>query len=137
MIITDAGQIEEAAKAAKRVAVLGIKPETHADTPAHYVPARVAADGVVIVPVPVYYPEVTVILGEAVVRDLTHVGEVDMVCIFRRPQDLAQHVEDLKTLAPPLVWLQQGIEDDAFAAEMTSAGIDVVQNRCLMVERFR
>ncbi len=60
-----------------------------------------------------------------------------MVCVFRRPEDLAQHIEALKSLTPPLVWLQQGIEDEAFAASMTEAGIDVIQDRCLMVERFR
>ncbi|HJK89450.1 MAG TPA: CoA-binding protein [Polyangiaceae bacterium LLY-WYZ-15_(1-7)] len=134
-LLEDPSAIRARAKAAKRIAVLGIKPGSRGGQPAHYVPARVQAQGATIVPVPVYYPDVETILGEPVVRDLRAVGEVDMVNVFRRADDLAQHLEDLLALAPPLVWLQSGIRDDAFAARLTAAGIDVVQSRCLMVER--
>src|SRR5690349_16486259 len=82
-----------ALRSAKRLAVLGIKPETHAGQAAHYVPAFMQRQGCEIVPVPVYYPEVTEILGEPVYRKLVDVpGDVDMVIVFRRSRDVLPHV---------------------------------------------
>lgn len=119
----------------KRIAVLGIKTEAQSDQPAFYVPKYMQSAGFEIVPVPVYYPEATEILGERVYRKLADVpGDIDMVNVFRRPQDLAPHLEDILAKKPKSVWLQLGIRDDAFASELERAGIEVVQNRCLMVE---
>jgi predicted CoA-binding protein len=118
----------------KRVAVVGIKtPETM--QPAYYVPEYAQRAGYEIVPVPVYYPDVTEILGEKVYRSLAAIpGDVDMVNMFRRPKDLAPHLDDILAKKPRSVWLQLGIRDDSFAARLTAAGIDVVQDRCLLVE---
>jgi uncharacterized protein len=132
--ITDPSEIRRIASEAKRVAVLGIKTERQRDQPAFYVAESLHRDGVEIVPVPVYYPDVTEILGQKVVRNLRDVGAVDIVDVFRRPADLAQHLDDLVALKPKVVWLQSGIRDEAFAQALTEAGIDVVQDRCLMVE---
>ena len=122
----------------RRIAVLGIKPESHADQPAHYVPKYMLDAGFEIVPVPVYYPGVTEIVGQKVYRKLVDVpGPVDMVNVFRRPIDLMPHLEDILAKKPASVWLQLGIRDDAFAAELTKAGIEVVQDLCLMVEHRR
>ncbi|HEY8713003.1 MAG TPA: CoA-binding protein, partial [Thermoanaerobaculia bacterium] len=63
-LITDTKGILDVIRATKTIAVLGIKPESHADQAAHYVPAHMAAAGYEVVPVPVYYPEVTQILGK-------------------------------------------------------------------------
>ena len=118
----------------KRIAVVGIKtPETM--QPAYYVPEYAQRAGYEIVPVPVYYPEVTELLGERVYRSLAAIpGDIDMVNMFRRPKDLAAHLDDILARKPRSVWLQLGIRDDAFAARLTAAGIDVVQDRCLLVE---
>ncbi len=124
--------------ATRSIAVLGIKPESHDDQPAHYVPAALAAAGYQIVPVPVYYREVTVILGQPVYRRLVDVpGPIDLVDVFRRPSDLRGHLDDLLAAKPRAVWLQTGIRDDAFAAALAEAGMLVVQDRCLMVEQQR
>jgi predicted CoA-binding protein len=118
--------------------VLGIKTEAQHDQPAFYVPAYMADAGFDMVPVPVYYPEVREILGRPVVRSLRAIeGPVDLVNVFRRPSDLPAHLDDLIALAPRAVWLQSGIRDDAFAAALVASGIDVVQDRCLMVEHRR
>jgi predicted CoA-binding protein len=123
---------------AGRIAVLGIKTEAQADQPAYYVPAYLAAAGLEVVPVPVYYPEARVILGQPVYRRLVDVpGPIDLVDVFRRPKDLAGHLDDLLAKRPAAVWLQLGIRDDAFAARLVEAGIDVVQDRCLMVDHRR
>ncbi|HWH51737.1 MAG TPA: CoA-binding protein [Gemmatimonadaceae bacterium] len=116
-----------------RIAVLGIKIE--ADRPAHFVPAYAQKRGFDIVPVPVYYPDVTEILGEPVYRTVSAVpGTIDMVNVFRRSRDVAAHVDDIIAKRPKSVWLQLGIRDDASAEQLARAGIDVVQDRCLMVE---
>ena len=135
MIITDEREIRRIAGSAKRVAVLGIKTEKQALQPAFYVPEHLANVGVEIVPVPVYYPDVTRILDVPVVRSVSAIeGELDIVDVFRRPQDLAEHFDDLVQKKPRVVWLQSGIRDDAFAGRLSEAGIDVVQDRCLWVE---
>lgn len=122
----------------RTIAVLGIKPESHASQPAHYVPQALAAAGFDIIPVPVYFPEAREILGKRVHRTLASIpGPVDLVNVFRRPSDLAPHLGDILAKKPRAVWLQLGIYDDDFAARLVDAGIDVVQDRCLMVDQRR
>ncbi|HYH95144.1 CoA-binding protein [Hyalangium sp.] len=137
LIENDAG-VERLVKSAKRVAVLGIKTEQHSGQAAFYVPEYLSRAGVEVVPVPVYYPEVTQILGKPVYRRLVDVpGEIDLVDVFRRPQDIDQHVEDILAKKPKAVWFQSGIRNDAAAEKLAKAGIQVVQDRCLMVEHRR
>lgn len=122
----------------RRIAILGIKTSVAAAQPAYYVPEYLQQVGFEIVPVPVYYPEATEILGRPVYRRVKEIpGVIDLVCVFRRPQDLAAHLDDLLMARPRAVWLQSGIRDDAFARRLTEAGIEVVQDRCLMVEHRR
>jgi predicted CoA-binding protein len=135
VISHDEARLAELLRSTRRVAVLGIKPESHADQPAHYVPAALQSSGVQIVPVPVYYPDVTTILGQPVFRRLADVpGDIDIVDVFRRSRDVAAHLPDLLAKRPRAVWLQQGIRDDNTAETLAEAGILVVQDRCLMVD---
>ncbi len=134
-LLTEDARIAELLRGTRRVAVLGIKTEAHADQAAFYVPSYLAGAGVDVVPVPVYYPEVKEILGKPVRRRLADVeGPIDVVDVFRRPRDLAAHLDDLKAKRPRAVWLQLGIRDDAFAEALAREGILVVQDRCMMVE---
>ncbi|MDB4932266.1 MAG: CoA-binding domain protein [Myxococcaceae bacterium] len=122
----------------QRVAVLGIKTEAQSSQPAYYVPAYLAGAGVEVVPVPVYYPEATSILGRPVFRTVAAIpGGVELVDVFRRPDDLTAHLDDLLAAKPRAVWLQSGIRHAAFCDALRAAGIDVVQDRCLMVEHRR
>src|SRR6185369_3240548 len=102
-----------------------------------YVAEYLARAGVAVVPVPVYYPETTTILGQPVVRRLVDAGAIDLVDVFRRPKDVAAHLDDLLAARPPAVWLQSGIRNDEVAEALAKAGIKVVQDRCLMVEHRR
>ena len=103
-----------------------------------YVPQALQRGGLTIIPVPVYHPEATEILGEKVYRSLAEIpGEIDLVDVFRKPSDLAGHLDDILAAKPKAVWLQAGISDDAFAEKLARAGIVVVQDRCLMVEYRR
>lgn len=134
-ILTTDEQVSELLSAIRRIAVLGIKPETHSSQPAFYVPKYMADAGYEIVPVPVYYPEVTEILGQKVYRSLTDVpGEIDMVNVFRRSEDIRKHTVEILAKKPVSVWFQLGIRNDEAAEMFARAGIKVVQDLCLMVE---
>jgi predicted CoA-binding protein len=135
-VIDDADAIGALLATTKRIAVLGIKTEAASDAPAFYVPKYLVDAGFDVVPVPVYYPTATSILGRPVFRAVNDVPPpaLDMVDVFRRSQDLMPHLGDLLAARPKSVWLQQGIRDDVFAGLLAQAGIKVVQDRCLMVE---
>jgi predicted CoA-binding protein len=135
VLIDDNDSITKLLDATRRIAVLGIKTEAQSDQPAFYVPKYLVDMGFDVVPVPVYYPDATTILGRPVYRRVADVPPpVDMVNVFRRSQDLMPHLDDLLAAKPKSVWMQQGIRDDTFAARLADAGITVVQDRCLMVE---
>ena len=119
----------------RRIAVLGIKTEKQPSQTAFYVPQYLAAADFDVIPVPVYYPEATAILGRRVFRRLIDVpGEIDLALVFRRARDIDGHVDDLLSKRPKAVWFQSGIRNDAAAERLARAGIRVVQDRCLMVE---
>jgi len=134
-IINDTAGIRALLAATKTIAVLGIKTEAQASAPAFYVPSYLHSAGFQVIPVPVYYPDVTEILGQKVYRNLVDVPvDVDMVNVFRRSQDVRSHLEEMLAKKPKAVWLQSGIRDDAVAETLAKADIKVVQDRCLMVE---
>ncbi|WP_163995815.1 CoA-binding protein [Pyxidicoccus caerfyrddinensis] len=137
-LVEDEAGVERVVQGARRVAVLGIKTEQQSGQPAFYVPDYLARAGVDVVPVPVYYPDVTHIMGKPVFRRLADVpGDVDLVDVFRRPQDIDAHVDDIIAKKPKAVWFQSGIRNDAAAEKLAKAGIQVVQDRCLMVDHRR
>lgn len=118
----------------RRIAVLGIK-TAESMQPAYYVPEYAQRVGFEIVPVPVYYPDVTEILGERVYRTVSDIpGEVDMVNVFRRARDIPPHLDDIIAKRPSVVWFQLGIRNDEAAERLAREGIDVVQDACLLVE---
>ena len=119
----------------KTIAVLGIKPESRAKQPAFYVPKYMAHEGYDIIPVPVYYPHVTEILGRKVYRRLVDIPQdIDLVNVFRRAEDIPDHVDDILARRPKAVWFQLGIRNDQVAETLAKAGIKVVQDLCLMIE---
>jgi predicted CoA-binding protein len=129
-LLTTTEQICDLIKQTKRIAVLGIKTEAQADQPSVYVPLYMQRAGFEIIPVPVYYPEATQILGEKVYRKLVDIpGAIDMVDVFRRPPDINGHIEDILAKKPQSVWFQLGIRNDGAAEIFAKAGIKVVQDR--------
>jgi predicted CoA-binding protein len=137
-LIDDDAAIADLLRRTRRIAVLGIKTANEIGQPAYYVPQYAQRAGFEIVPVPVYYPEVIEILGQPVYRAVADIPEpVDMVNVFRRPKDIPAHVDDIIAARPALVWLQLGIRNDAAAERLARVGIDVIQDRCLLVELQR
>lgn len=133
LIVDDDAAIRRILADTRRIAVLGIK--TDPSQPAYFVPEYAQKAGYEIIPVPVYYPDATEILGEKVYRTLASIpGDVDMVDVFRRPSDVPSHVDDIIAKRPKVVWMQLGIRNDAAAERLAREGITVVQDRCLLVE---
>lgn len=134
-ILTTDDEIRDLLARTRTIAVLGIKPESHAGQPAFYVPKYMADAGYDVIPVPVYYPDVTEILGKPVYRDLNKIpGEIDLLNVFRRSEDIPKHTLEILEKKPKAVWFQLGIRNDEVAERLAEAGIKVVQDLCLMVE---
>lgn len=134
-LIKTPSQVKILLESVTNIAVLGIKPESHSGQPAFYVSKYMASAGYDIIPVPVYYPEVTEILGRKVYRNLADVpGEIDLLNVFRRSEDIPKHTDEILEKKPKAVWFQLGIRNDTVAETLAKAGIQVVQDLCLMVE---
>ncbi len=119
----------------RTIAVLGIK--TGETDDAYRVPLYLKQRGYRIVPV---NPRLDRVLGETALASLSQVEEpVDLVDVFRAPQHLPAHVDEILSMRwrPGVVWLQRGIRHDESAARLARAGIAVVQDRCLMVDHAR
>jgi hypothetical protein len=137
-LLTDPDAIQALVQSLKRVAVLGIRPESRADRPAHYVPAYLSSAGLTILPVVVHDPAAATILGQPVYRSVSQApGPVDVVDVFRRSEDIPPHLDDIIRAQPRAVWFQSGIRNDEAAEKLARAGIQVVQDRCLMVDHRR
>jgi len=135
-LIESPARIQQILESTKRIAVLGMKPD--ASQPAYYVPEYASQAGYDVVPVPVYYPELTEIMGKKVYRKIADIpGDVDLVDVFRRPKDIPQHVDDILAKKPKTVFFQLGIRNDEAAERLAKAGIDVIQDHCLLVELRR
>lgn len=121
-------------QSARVVAVIGASQS--ADKPAHYVPAYMWQNGYRVIPVnPGRVGHV--MWGEPVRATLAEIEEpVDIVDVFRPGEAVAEHVDDILAMRvrPKVVWLQLGIRNDEVARVLAAAGIDVVQDRCLLVE---
>lgn len=135
-LIESPARIQQILESTKRIAVLGMKPDT--SQPAYYVPEYASQAGYDVVPVPVYYPDLTEIMGKKVYRKISDIpGDVDLVDVFRRPKDIPQHLDDILAKKPKTVFFQLGIRNDEAAERLAKAGIDVIQDHCLLVELRR
>lgn len=130
-------QLRALLERSQRIAVLGVKiPESGA--PAYYVADYAHRAGYEVIPVPVYYPEMRELFGNLAYRTLAAIpGDIDIVDVFRRSRDVPSHVDDILAKRPRAVWMQSGIRHDAVAEQLARAGIEVVQDRCLLVELQR
>jgi predicted CoA-binding protein len=136
--LTTDGQIAEALRSARVIAVLGAHSEP--SRAAFYVPEYLYAQGYRILPV---NPQLAgrTLWGEAIRPSLAELGPeaVDILDVFRRPDLLPGHLDEILAMSPRprLVWLQQGIRNDAFARALQAEGVDVVQDRCTLAEHRR
>lgn len=119
----------------RTIAVLGMKAPGYAA--AYTVPKYMERQGYAIIPV---NPNHDTIDGAQVYETVDAIDEpVDMVNVFRRPEHIAPHVDEILAMdpLPKVVWFQLGIRNDAAAERLEEAGITVVQDRCLKVAHAR
>jgi predicted CoA-binding protein len=74
-------------------------------------------------------------LGETAYPDLASIAaKVDLVLIFQRSENVPPFVDQAIDIGAKTVWMQAGIANETAAAKAREAGLDVVQNACMMVE---
>jgi uncharacterized protein len=132
-IISDDERIRRLLARAKTVAVIGLSPKPGRDS--YQVAEYLKAHGYRIIPV---RPAQTEILGEKVFATLDEVTEpVDIVDVFRSPDQIPPHAEEALRLKPKVFWMQEGIANREAAERLTAAGIDVVMDRCIKKDHER
>lgn len=114
----------------RTVAVVGVSPDP--DRPSHVVADFLKAQGYRMIPVT---PKGGVILGETVYPNLTSIPEkVEVVDIFRRPEDVPPIVDEAISIGAKVVWMQEGIVNEEAAAKARAAGLTVVMDHCMKQE---
>lgn len=132
--IVDEASVRRVLEEARTIAVLGVHVDP--DKPAHYVPEYLAGQGYQIFPVNPAFAGKT-LWGRPVVATLAELDTpVDIVDVFRRPDKIPEHLDDILAMQPRprVVWLQLGIRNDQVARRLIEAGIDVVQDRCTLAD---
>ena len=129
----DMEEIEGILKEGRTVAVVGLSPKP--DRPSYVVGRYLQAQGYRIIPV---NPNAQEILGEKAYPTVLSIPEkVDIVDIFRRPEEVPPVVEEAIKIGARVVWMQEGIVNEAAAQRAKEAGLKVVMDRCLKKEHQR
>lgn len=124
-------EIKEILKKTKTIAVVGLSPKTK--RPSHSVSKAMQDFGYTIIPV---RPAVDEVLGEKAYSDLESIPEslqskIDMVDVFRAPEKISPIIDACIKLRVPLIWLQDGVVNEAEALRAQEAGIQVIMDRCV------
>jgi hypothetical protein len=118
---------------AKTVAVVGLSTDSHRDS--YRVAEYLKKKGYRIIPV---NPKAEEILGEKSYPDLKSIKEsVDVVDVFRRPEYLPEIAEQAVSIGARVLWMQMGIRNDEATRKARSAGLTVIEDRCMMQEYSR
>ena len=132
-VITEDAEIKAVLEAAKTIAVLGLSPKPDRDS--YRVAEYLKENGFTIIPV---RPAQKEILGEKAYKSLDDINEpVDIIDVFRNPDQVMAHAKEAVRLKPKVFWMQKEIENEAAAQFLTARGIDVIMDRCMKVEHER
>lgn len=130
-------RLREILMSSPTIAVLGVHQEP--EKAAFYVPEYLHDEGYRIIGVNPKFAGET-LFGEPVRATLSEIGEqIDIVDVFRRPESIPDHVEDILAMKPrpKVVWFQLGVKNEEAAKVLEAAGITVVQNRCTLADHQR
>jgi len=117
----------------RRIAVVGISP--HRYRPSFRIASFLVDSGYEVIGV---RPDAQSVMGLPCYGSLLEVPEpIDLVNVFRRPQAVAGHIDEAIAVGAPAIWLQLGVIDDEAALAAQARGIDVVMNRCILIEHAR
>ncbi len=116
----------------RTVAVVGLSPKAHRES--YGVAQYMQAHGWRIIPI---NPNASEILGETAYPSLTeaaHHHSIELVNVFRNSEDVPPVVDEAIAIGAKAIWLQLGIQHELAAQKARDAGLQVVENKCLMVE---
>lgn len=126
-------RIKKILKDCKTIAVIGLSPKE--DRPSHVVAKYLKSQGYRIIPV---NPNADEILGEKCYPDLSAVPyPIDVVDIFRRPEDVPPIVDEAIKIKAKVIWMQEGIINEEAAEKAGKAGLEVVMDHCMLKEHKR
>jgi len=124
---------ERILKSSRVVAIVGLSSDS--SKPSNIVACYLKGRGYRIVPV---NPREEQILGEKSYPSLAAIPDpVDVVDIFRRPDEVTGIVEEAINIGAKVVWMQEGVVNEAAAARARGAGIEVVMDKCMRKEHQR
>jgi uncharacterized protein len=127
---TDNADIPALLRATRRIAVVGISDKPHRAS--HEVAAYLQRAGYTIVPV---NPLLTEVLGQPCYPDLLSIpGGVDLVNVFRRPDEIEPVVTQALAIGANALWLQLGVVNEAEATRARQGGMHVVMDRCIKID---
>lgn len=129
----DDALIKEILTKAKTVAVVGLS--SNPGRPSYKVASYLKKEGYRIIPV---NPGEKEILGERCYPDLLSVPEkIDIVNIFRRPEEVMPVVKDAVKVGAGVIWMQPGVVNEEAKSYAERSGLKVVMDRCIKIERER
>jgi uncharacterized protein len=128
MTIEDDTQLRAILTSSKTVACVGVS--SNPEKPSFGIFQYLVEAGFHMIPVNPTTPE---ILGRTAYPDIASIPEkIDVVQIFRKPEDVPPVVEDAIKAGAKVVWMQEGIVNQHAAQRAEAAGLKVVMNRCMM-----
>lgn len=123
----------ELLKQAKTIAVVGLS--ANPDRPSYRVSRYLQEHGYKIIPV---NPTIKEVLGEKAYPSLKDIPEkVDIVDVFRRSEDIPPIADEAIAIKAKVLWMQEGIVNEAAARKAEAAGLKVIMNRCIMVAHIQ
>jgi predicted CoA-binding protein len=115
------------------IAVVGLSADWY--RPSYFAAKYMQEHGYRVIPV---NPKYQSVLGEKCYRSLREVpGEVDIVDVFRKTEDVMPIAEDAIAIRAKVLWQQLGVRNDAAAAKARAAGLEAVMDRCVKIEHGR
>ncbi|HRP75656.1 MAG TPA: CoA-binding protein [Rhodocyclaceae bacterium] len=117
----------------RTIAVVGLSANWH--RPSYFAAKYMLEHGYTVIPVNPAYPEV---LGQKCYPSLRDIPvPVDMVDVFRKPDDVLPLVDDAIAIGAKALWLQLGVVNPEAARKAEAAGLKVVMDRCVKIEYAR
>lgn len=111
----------------KVVAIVGLSNNPEKDS--HHVAKQLKEYGYQIIPV---NPKIDEVLGEKAYPNLNEIPQpVDIVDIFRKSEVVEEIVEQAIDIKPKVVWMQEGVFNEAAAQRAMENGMQVVMDRCM------
>ncbi|MGA0096698.1 MAG: CoA-binding protein [Burkholderiaceae bacterium] len=131
--VSSAHDIQRILQRCRTLAVVGLSAEAH--RPSYFAAKYMLEHGYRIVPVNPKYPS---ILGQRCFPSLEAIDHpVDMVDVFRRPQDTPAIAEQAVAIGAKVLWLQLGVINEQARAIAAAGGLEVMQDRCVKIEHAR